>query len=343
MAGRSPLVVSGVQPSGALHLGNYFGALRQHLALHKEHEAYYFIVNYHALTTVRDAEALERYSLDVALDYLALGFDPAEAALFLQSDVPEIVELAWVFLCLTPVSQLEKGVAYKDKVAQGLSANAGLFTYPVLQAADILIYGGAERGVLVPVGQDQKQNIEISRDLAQKFNHEFCPDDDPVFPIPEPLILDDVAVVPGLDGRKMSKSYGNTIGIFDEGKVLKKKVFSIVTDSTPIEEPKDPETDNVFALIKLFASPEEQQEIAERYRAGGYGYGSAKNDLLGMIDMRFYAARQRRKELARRPDYVRDVLRDGARRARAAAAPVMERVRERVGLVTTAPRVAASP
>ena len=340
MTDGTPLVVSGVQPSGTLHLGNYFGALRQHLALHREHDAYYFIVNYHALTTVRDAEALERYSLDVALDYLALGFEPegsgaSRAALFLQSDVPEVLELAWVFLCLTPVSQLEKGVAYKDKVAQGLSANAGLFTYPVLQVADILLYGGAERGVLVPVGQDQKQNIEISRDLAQKFNHEFCPEAAPVFPIPEPLILEDVAVVPGLDGQKMSKSYGNTIGIFDEGKALKKKVMSIVTDSTPLEEPKDPEADNVFALIKLFADAPKRDEIAAAYRAGGYGYGHAKKELLGLITEHFAEARERRKELAERPDYVRDVLRDGARRARAAAAPVMERVRERVGLVTT--------
>lgn len=350
MTNGNTIVVSGVQPSGTLHLGNYFGALRQHLALHREHEAYYFIVNYHALTTVRDAEALERYSLDVALDYLALGFDPEHAALFLQSDVPQVAELTWILLCLTPVSQLEKGVAFKDKVAQGLSANAGLFTYPVLQAADILIYGGAERGVLVPVGQDQKQNIEISRDLAQKFNHEFCPEDAPVFPIPEPLILDDVAVVPGIDGRmtfpdgrtgfrKMSKSYGNTIGIFDEGKALKKKVMSIVTDSTPLEEPKDPETDNVFALIKLFADDAKREEIAAAYRAGGYGYGHAKKELLGLITEHFAEARERRKELEERPDYVRDVLRDGALRARAAAAPVMERVRERVGLVTTSPRV----
>lgn len=335
------IVVSGVQPSGTLHLGNYFGALRQHLALHREHDAFYFIVNYHALTTLRDAEALERYSLDVALDYLALGFDPNEAALFLQSDVPEVVELAWVLLCLTPVSQLEKGVAYKDKVAQGLSANAGLFTYPVLQAADILIYGGADRGVLVPVGQDQKQNIEISRDLAQRFNHEFGPEDDPVFPTPEALILDDVAVVPGLDGRKMSKSYGNTIGIFDEGKALKQKVMSIVTDSTPLEEPKDPETDNVFALIKLFADDAKREEIAAAYRAGGYGYGHAKKELLSLITNYFADSRERRKELAERPDDVRDVLRDGAVRARAVAAPVMERVRERTGLVTTLSPAAA--
>lgn len=329
------IVVSGVQPSGTLHLGNYFGALRQHIALAddvaRRDAAYYFIVNYHALTTLRDAEALERYSLDVALDYLALGFDPEVAALFLQSDVPEVAELAWIFLCLTPVSQLEKGVAYKDKVAQGLGANAGLFTYPILQAADILIYGGT----LVPVGADQKQNIEISRDLAQRFNQTFCEDDDPVFPVPEPLILDDVAVVPGVDGRKMSKSYDNTIGIFDEGKALKKQVMSIVTDSTPLEEPKDPDADNVFALIKLFADDAKREEIAAAYRAGGYGYGHAKKELLGLITDYFAEARERRKELEQRPDFVRDVLRDGALRARAAAAPIMERARERTGLVTT--------
>ncbi|MEO0858926.1 MAG: tryptophan--tRNA ligase, partial [Bacteroidota bacterium] len=199
---------------------NYFGALRQHIALAedtaKRDEAYYFIVNYHALTTVNDRAALERYTYDVALDYLALGFDPEKAHLFVQSDVPQVTELAWIFLCLTPVSLLEKGVAYKDKVAQGLNANGGLLTYPILQAADILVYGGS----LVPVGADQKQNIEISRDLAQKFNAAFCTDlngneDDPLFPVPEPLILDEVAVVPGVDGRKMSKSYGNTIGLFD--------------------------------------------------------------------------------------------------------------------------------
>ena len=338
-APSNSLVVSGVQPSGTLHLGNYFGAIRQHLALGNDRSrrdgAYFFIVNYHALTTVRDAEALARYSHDVALDYLALGFDPDAAALFLQSDVPEVAELAWIFLCLTPVSQLEKGVAYKDKVAQGLGANAGLFTYPILQAADILLYGRPEHDVLVPVGADQKQNLEISRDLAQRFNQTYAPEDEPVFPIPEALILDDVAVVPGVDGRKMSKSYGNAIGIFDEGPALKKKVMGIVTDSTPLEAPKDPETDNVFALIKLFANDAKREEIAAAYRAGGYGYGHAKKELLGLITEEFAEARARRKDLAQRPDYVRDVLRDGARKARAAAEPVMARVRERAGLVTT--------
>ena len=327
------VVVSGVQPSGTLHLGNYFGALRQHIALGNSpdvrDEAYYFIVNYHALTTVHDREALRRYTLDVALDYLALGFDPAKAHLFLQSDVPQVNELAWIFYTLTPVSQLEKGVAYKDKVAQGLAASAGLFNYPVLQAADILIYGGT----LVPVGADQKQNIEIARDLAQKFNATFCDEDAPVFPVPEPHILESVAVVPGLDGRKMSKSYGNAIGLFDEGKALKKGVMSIVTDSTPLEAPKDPESDNVFALIKLFADDAKQAEIAAAYRAGGYGYGHAKKELLALITDHFAEARERRKALADDTDYVMDVLREGGRAARKAAEATMERVRDRVGLL----------
>lgn len=324
------MIVSGIQPSGTLHIGNYFGAIRQHIALHRDHEAYYFIVNYHAMTTLHDAAALRQYSFDVALDYLALGFDPDEAALFLQSDVPAVNELAWIFYTLTPVSQLEKGVSYKDKVAAGLSANAGLFNYPILQAADILIYGGTQ----VPVGQDQKQNIEITRDLAQRFNATFSPDA-PVLPVPEPYILDDVAVVPGIDGRKMSKSYGNTINIFDEGKALKKKVMSIVTDSTPLEDPKDPDACNVFALIKLFAEPEKREEIAGKYRAGGYGFGHAKKELLGLMTEYFAEARERRHELVARPDYVWDVLREGGRRGREQAAGFMERIREVTGLATT--------
>ena len=324
-------VVSGIQPSGTLHIGNYFGAIRQHIDLHTKHEAYYFIVNYHALTSVHDRGALSRYTLDVAIDYLALGFDPERAALFLQSDVPEVNELAWIFYTLTPVSQLEKAVAYKDKLAQGASANAGLFNYPVLQAADILIYGGT----IVPVGADQKQNIEISRNLAQRFNASFCPDDAPLFPVPEPFILEDVAVVPGIDGRKMSKSYDNTVGIFDAGSDLKKKVMSIVTDSTPLEEPKDPDTCNVFALIKLFADAETTARIRDAYRAGGYGYGHAKKELLGLITDFFSEARERRQDLASRPDYVRDVLRHGADRAREKATFFIEQARELTGLLTT--------
>ena len=325
------VVVSGIQPSGALHIGNYFGAIRQNVAFHDKHESYFFIVNYHALTTVRDAELLRRYTIDVAITYLALGFDPDKSNLFVQSDVPQLNELTWIFFNLTPVSQLEKGVAYKDKVAQGLPANAGLFNYPMLQASDILIYGGT----LVPVGADQKQHIEMTRDTAQRFNRTFCPDDDPIFPVPDPLILEDVAVVPGIDGRKMSKSYDNTIGIFDDGKTLKKKVMSIVTDSTPLDAPKDPENDNVFALIKLFADDEKREEIAEAYRAGGYGFGHAKKELIGMITAYFAEARDRRNDLLQHPDYVRDVLRESGRRAREQAEGYMERVREATGLLTT--------
>jgi tryptophanyl-tRNA synthetase len=303
------VVVSGIQPSGRLHLGNYFGAIRQHLNLHETHDAFYFIVNYHAMTTVRDADRLRDHTFDVALDYLALGFDPEEAALFVQSDVPEVTELMWILFNLLPTSRLERGVAYKEKVEAGLTPNAGLFNYPVLQAADILAYGGS----LVPVGADQKQNLEIARDVARRFNQTFFPEDETLFPIPEAHILDDVAVVPGTDGRKMSKSYDNTIDIFDEGEELKEKVMSIVTDSTPLNAPKDPETCNIFALIKLFADEETQREIAEKYRAGGYGYGHAKKELLGLIEEHFAEARTRRKELEQRPDYVRDVLREGAK------------------------------
>jgi tryptophanyl-tRNA synthetase len=325
------VVVSGIQPSGRLHLGNYFGAIRQHIALHEQHEAFYFIVNYHAMTSVDAPERLRQHTFDVALDYLALGFDPEEAALFVQSDVPEVTELTWIFFNLLPTSRLQKGVAYKEKVEAGLTPNAGLFNYPVLQSADILAYGGS----LVPVGADQKQNIEIARDLARRFNNTFCPDDDPLFPVPKPHILDDVAVVPGIDGQKMSKSYGNTIGIFDEGDELKDKVMSIVTDSKPLDAPKDPESCNVFSLIKLFADEEKTQEIAQKYRDGGYGYGHAKQELLGLIEDYFADARAKRKELEQRPDYVRDVLRHGAQRARERVEPMMERVRKLTGLVCT--------
>ena len=336
-----PVVVSGIQPSGTLHLGNYFGALRQHVALADDEsrraEAYYFIVNYHALTSLHDREALERYTFDVALDYLALGFDPEKAHLFVQSDVPQVTELTWIFLCLTPVSRLELGVSYKDKVDQGLPASGGLLTYPVLQAADILIYGEGASGLVVPVGADQRQHIEMTRDTASRFNAAFGPEEDPLFVLPEPLILDEVAVVPGTDGRKMSKSYGNAIGIFEEGAELKRSVMGIVTDSTPLEAPKDPEKDNVFALIKLFAAPEQREEIAAAYRAGGYGYGHAKKQLLELITGYFAEARERRKDLAARPDYVRDVLQTGGRVARQKAEVLMERVRERVGLIVFAP------
>ena len=337
MSDALPVVVSGIQPSGTLHLGNYLGAIRQNVEIANDparrSEAYLFIVDYHALTTLRDAEALRRYTMDVALDYLALGLDPERAHLFVQSDVPALTELTWIFLTLTPTSLLEKGVSYKDKVAQGLSANGGLLTYPILQAADILAYTAPGHELVVPVGADQKQNLEISRDTAARFNQAFRPEDDPLFPLPEPHILDEVSTIPGLDGRKMSKSYGNTVGIFDEGKALKKKVMSIVSDSTPLEDPKDPDADNTFALIRHFATDEEREEIADAYRAGGYGYGHAKKALLGMLDRHFAEARERRREMAARPDEVRQILHAGSQAARARSSEVMREVRDAVGFL----------
>ncbi|MTI88016.1 MAG: tryptophan--tRNA ligase [Balneolaceae bacterium] len=323
---KTKTILSGIQPSGKLHIGNYFGAIRQHIAMQEEGEAFYFIANYHSLTSLSDGEQLRQNTIDVTLDYLALGLDPEKATFFAQSDVPQVTELAWMLGTLCPVSLMEKGVSYKDKIAAGLSPNIGLFTYPILQAADILIY----HSDVVPVGEDQKQNIEITRDLAGKFNHMY---DGEYLVIPEEHIVKSVAVVPGVDGRKMSKSYDNTINIFAEGKALKKRVMSIQTDSTPLDEPKDPGTCNVFALIKLFADEETQAEIADKYRAGGYGYGHAKKELLGMIKEYFGEARERRRELALDLDYVHDVLREGSKKARERAETVMEPIREVTGIV----------
>ncbi len=322
---KNKTILSGIQPSGKLHIGNYFGAMRQHIRMQEDGDAFYFIANYHSLTSVNNGETLDRYTKDVVLDYLALGLDPEKCTFFAQSDVPQTTELAWILGSLTPVSLMEKGVSYKDKVAQGLSPNIGLFTYPILQAADILIY----HSDLVPVGEDQKQNIEICRDLAGKLNY-TC--DAELLKIPEEYIVKSVAVVPGVDGRKISKSYNNTIDIFDEGKSLKKRVMSIQTDSTPLEEPKDPDTCNVYALIKLFADEDQKEAIREKYRAGGYGYGHAKKELLALIKDYFSEAREKRKELEKNMDYVFDVLRDGGKKARERAETVMEPVRSKTGL-----------
>jgi tryptophanyl-tRNA synthetase len=322
---KGKTILSGIQPSGKLHIGNYFGAMRQHIQMQEEGDAFYFLANYHSLTSLSDGDLLKQYTTDVVLDYLALGLDPDKCTFFAQSDVPQTTELAWILGTLTPVSMMEKGVSYKDKIANGLSPNIGLFTYPILQAADILIY----HSDLVPVGEDQKQNIEISRDLAGKLNRAY---DEELLKIPEEYIVKSVATVPGIDGRKMSKSYGNTINIFTEGKALKKRVMAIQTDSTGLEEPKDPDSCNVYALIKLFAEEDQQKEIAEKYRAGGYGYGHAKKELLGMIQDYFAEARERRKELAEDMDYVHDVLREGGKRARERAEQVMEPIRSATGL-----------
>ncbi len=318
-------ILSGITPSGKLHLGNYFGAMKQHLDFIEKGDAFYFIANYHALTSLRDGELLRQYTFDVAVDYLALGLDPEKCTFFAQNDVPQVTELTWILGTLCPVSLMEKGVAYKDKVAQGLAPNIGLFTYPILQAADILIY----HSDIVPVGADQKQNLEISRDLAQKLNNTFGED---LLKLPEPYIVEDVAVVPGIDGRKMSKSYNNHIFIFDEGKVLKKKVMSIQTDATALEDPKDPDKCNVFAMIKLFADKEMRNEIAENYRKGGYGYGHAKKELLGMISDYFAEAREKRKELEQYPNRVWEILHEGGKKAAARAETVMQPIRETTGL-----------
>jgi tryptophanyl-tRNA synthetase len=316
-------ILSGVQPSGKLHLGNYFGAIKQHLALQHEAETFYFIADYHALTTVHDRLTLEENVLDVALAYLALGLDPAKSAFFRQSDVPEVTELTWIFSTVTNMGLLERAVSYKEKVERGIDASVGLFTYPVLMASDILIY----RSHLVPVGADQVQHLEMTADIAGRFNRAFGE----VFPIPG-VRLDKASKVPGIDGQKMSKSYGNTIEIFAEGKALQKTIMSIVTDSKTVADPKDPDTCNVFALISLFATEEEKADLAAKYRAGGMGYGDAKKQLLAKMDAYFAPARAKQTDLLKNLDYVEQVLREGARRARAEARATMALVREAVGM-----------
>lgn len=317
-------VLSGIQPSGALHLGNYFGALKQYVEMQAKHECYFFIANYHAMTTIQDGPTLRQNSLDVAADFLALGLDPERAAIFLQSDLPEVTELSWILSVITPMGLLQRCHAYKDKIAQGASADHGLFAYPVLMAADIIIHN-ADR---VPVGQDQKQHVEVSRDLAQKFNSIYGD----VFTLPAPHILENVAVVPGIDGRKMSKSYGNTIGMFEPEKQLKKKIMSMKTDSTPVEDPKDPDTCNIFALCKLFASDDERADMEQKYRAGGIGYGTVKKRLVELVLEHFREARQRREEMAAHPELIHAALAQGAEKARASARTTMKAVREAVGV-----------
>ena len=323
--GKRKTILSGIQPSGKLHIGNYFGAMKQHIQMQEEGDAFYFLANYHSLTSVTDGEKLNQFTRDVVLDYLALGLDPEKCTFFAQSDVPQTTELAWILGCHTPVSLMEKGVSYKDKVANGLNPNIGLFTYPILQAADILIY----HSDLVPVGEDQKQNIEICRDLAGKLNRAY---DKELLILPKEYIVKNVATVPGTDGQKMSKSYQNTIDIFDEGNSLKKRVMSIQTDSAQLEDPKDPDKCNVFALIKLFADKKYADEIADKYRRGGYGYGHAKKELFTLIQDYFEEARERRKELQKDTDYVNEVLREGGKKARERAERVMEPIRSATGL-----------
>jgi tryptophanyl-tRNA synthetase len=315
-------ILTGIQPSGKLHWGNYFGAMKSMFDLQDRGENFMFIANYHAMTTVSDGKVLREATRDVALDYLACGLDTEKTVIYRQSDVPEVQELAWYLSCLTPMGLLERCHSYKDKMAHGFEATHGLFAYPVLMAADILIMNAD----LVPVGKDQKQHLEVTRDLAQKFNNRFGE----IFKLPDAYIPESVATIPGTDGQKMSKSYHNTIELFDPS--VKKKVMGIVTDSTPMEEPKEPEGNSIYELYKLFATPEEVAAMADNFRAGGYGYGTAKKELLAAYHRLFDPFKERREELSRDKDALEDILKAGAAKARAAAAPIVDKVREAVGL-----------
>lgn len=318
-------ILSGVQPSGVLHIGNYFGMMKPAIELQEQqHECYYFIADYHALTQTPDPDILRERVLGVAIDFLACGLDPERTVFFRQSDVPQVPELTWILACLTPIGLLERCHSYKDKVARGIIPNHGLFTYPVLMAADILLYDSQ----LVPVGRDQKQHLEVARDLAIKFNNTYGEG----LVVPEPMIREEVAVVPGIDGQKMSKSYDNTIELFGQEKAMRQRVMRIVTDSTPMEAPKNPDTCNVFALYKLFADAAELAGLRTRYLEGGMGYGHAKQELFEKYMEYFRPMRRKRDELLNDLGYVEKVLEEGARRAADTAARTMTRVRQMVGL-----------
>ncbi|NQT15072.1 MAG: tryptophan--tRNA ligase [Planctomycetes bacterium] len=318
-------VLSGIQPTGRFHWGNYFGAIQQYIDLQDEAEdAFYFIANLHALTTVRRPEELWQLTIDAAIDLLALGLDPERATLFVQSDVPEVSELCWLLMTGAPMGLLERCHAYKDKRARGLSADAGLFTYPVLQAADILGYDSDT----VPVGEDQVQHIEVCRDLAASFNHQFGE----TFVLPKAKVLDTSARVPGTDGEKMSKSYDNTLGVFEAPKALRKQIMRIKTDSRPMDQPKDPEIDPLFQLYSLFADDDRRETMAATYRRGGFGYGEVKKQLADEAEAFFAEAHGRRRELEAQPERVRQVLADGAAKAREKAAEVLFRAQRACGV-----------
>jgi tryptophanyl-tRNA synthetase len=317
-------ILSGLQPTGRLHLGNFFGMMEPAIRLQDEGEAFYFIADYHSLTSVQDPAALRENSLHLAMDFLACGLDPAKATLFRQSDVPEVTELSWILSTLTPIPMLENCHSYKDKTARGMVPNSGLFTYPVLMAADILIYDSD----IVPVGRDQKQHVEVTRDLAAKFNNTFGQ----TLKVPQPRIKEETAVVPGLDGQKMSKSYGNIIGLFEEEKALRKKIMAIQTDSTPVEAPKDPDASLIVTLYKLVAGPEAVTAMQDDFRRGGSGYGDFKKRLFERVWEYFAPMRARRAELTASEDGVHSILRHSAEKARAIAQQTMDRVRRATGL-----------
>src|SRR5213596_3289478 len=323
-------ILSGIQPSGVLHIGNYFGMMKPAIALQAEGEALYFIADYHALTSVRDPDVLRDNCRRVAVDVLACGLDPERATLFRHSDVPQVTELAWILSTVAPMGLLERAHSYKDKLARGLSATVGLFSYPVLMAADILIYDSD----VVPVGKDQKQHIEMTRDLAVKMNEIFgqSKGDGQIFKLPEARIQPATETVPGIDGQKMSKSYGNNIDIFGDEKEMRRRVMSIVTDSTPVEAPKDPEKSTILQLYSLFASKDEVANVRDRFKKGGTGYGDFKKELFEKTWEYFAPMRKRREEIQRDKDYIDNVLAKGAKRANEIADQVMARVRKAVGL-----------
>lgn len=317
-------VLSGIQPSGALHLGNYFAMMKRMIEYQENHELFCFIVNYHALTTVKDADFLRKNTYEACVDFLALGIDPEKSYFYVQSDIPEVTELTWILSNITEMGLLKRAHSFKDKTAKGIEANHGLFAYPVLMAADILLYGAN----LVPVGKDQKQHVEMTRDIAQKFNHNFGE----TFVVPDVSIEKNLATIPGLDGQKMSKSYGNTIEIFTTKDVLKKKVMSIVTDAKAIEEPKDPKTCNLFAIYSLFLDKAGRKELTERYLTPGLRYGDVKKELVDVIWDYFEPYREKREALLNDQDTVHDIMQFGANKARKVAKEYLEKARSAVGL-----------
>jgi tryptophanyl-tRNA synthetase len=323
-SGQPPRSLTGIKPTGMPHLGNYLGMIRPALEMTASHSAFYFIADYHALTTVRSKDEILRHTTEVTAAWLALGLDPERTVLFKQSDVPEVCELAWFLSCVAPLGLLERAHSIKDARARGKEINGGTFFYPVLMAADILAYDSH----VVPVGKDQKQHVEMARDMATAFNHYFGD----VLRLPEPVIRPDVATIPGTDGRKMSKSYGNTIPLFLPTKQLRKAIMRIVTDSTPMEEPKNPETCSVFELYRLFATPEQTEDLAARYRAGGLGYGHAKQELFEVMEAHFEGPRDRFHQLLAHPETIYDILADGGIRAKTVAEATLSRVRSAVGM-----------
>ncbi len=317
-------ILSGIQPSGRPHLGNYFSMMKRMVEYQENHELFVFIASYHAMTTIQNQKELQEGIWDTVLDFLAVGIDPDKSIFWVQSDVPQVTELCWILSNFITVSQLELAHSYKDKISQGLKPNSGLFFYPVLMAADILLYKTQK----VPVGKDQKQHLEFTRDIAERFNHCYGE----IFVIPEPDINEEVAIIPGIDGRKMSKSYKNAIYLFAEEKELKKQIMSIITDSKGIEEPKDPDQSILYKIYSLFLNEKEKEELREKFIKPGTGYGHIKQDLFNKVLEYFSDARKKRKELEKQKDYVMDILKEGAKKAKSVAEEVMETIRIKTGL-----------